>query len=75
MSIFLTGSESFIGRALLDLEVVRDICRQSGACEALEAEIDRYGRKAALALPATGFSPEVTDAFERFIHTSIYRDA
>ena len=57
-----------------DLAMVRQICQNSGACEALEAEITRYGSKAEKALGKIRFQPEYEAALHRFIETSLHRD-
>ena len=57
-----------------ELYTVRQICQSSGACEALELEISRYGNKADEALAKIHFLPEYEAALRRFIDTSIRRD-
>lgn len=56
-----------------DLDVVRQICQATGACEALELEIQRYATKALEALPAINFSNEVTSALKTFVSSNLYR--
>ena len=57
-----------------DLEEVKAVCLQSGACEAHESEIRRLVGVAGQLLPEIGFTEEVKAALSVFINASVTRN-